>query len=289
MDALASHVAARFLAASNLQHEFEQRMEKLLAYAPENPPPHEVKEFRQWISQTFKLTGRVAPAAKRARENLERFWRFLEIAEGPGLMPGVFPKSFGESWHHLKPDLPAIVQSLSAEGTGKAPVFEKKHGGNSYVNMVGAAEPRFDALIGIIEGVFGGLNGWHRKALDGGIRVVFAGPKDFGGTASGKYRSEKDELWIRATPGGRIEKGGSGYGGLGYVITHELGHRYERKHHVPYDFDRGEWYTTPYSHKDGEAFAELFALSNFGMQNLGGAPLTKFEHLMTTGKMPDPV
>ncbi len=287
MDSLAPRVAARFVRA-NLQHEFEQKFEKLLSYAPDNPPPHEVVEFRKWIADNFKMTGRVPAEAKRAREDLERFWRHLDIATGHGFMPGVFAPSFGESWKWLKPQLHTIVQFLSAEGTGKVPVFEKKHGSNTYVNMVGASEQRFDALIGTIEGVFSGLDGWHRKALDGGIRVVFAGPKDFGGTASGKYLSEKDELWIRATPGGRIEKGGGGYGGLAYVITHELGHRYERKHHVPVDFDRPEWHTTPYSRKDGEAFAELFALSNFGMSSQGGPALSKFEHLMATGKMPEP-
>lgn len=287
MDPLAPRVAARYLAA-NLLHEFEQRFEKLLSYAPDNPPPHEVHEFRKWISDNFKLTGRVPTEAKRAREDLERFWRFLETAEGHGFMPRVFAPSFGESWKHLKPYLPMIVQYLSSEGTGKSVVFEKKVGGNTFVNMVGASADRFDGLIATIEGVFSGLSGWRRKALDGGIRVVFAGPKDFRGTSSGTYRSEKDELWIRATPGGRIEKGGAGYGGLAYVITHELGHRYERKHHVAVDFDRPEWQTTPYSRKEGESFAELFALSNFGMKNLGGVALSTFEHLMETGKMPAP-
>ncbi len=289
MDPLASRVAARFLEAS-LEHEFAQRFDKLLSYAPDNPPAVEVHDFRKWIAANFKLTGRVPAEAKRAREDLERFWRYLETAESHGFMPGVFPTSFGESWHHLRTELPTIVQFLSAEGTGKAPVFEKKVGGNTYVNMVGAAEPRFDAMIGAIEGVFSGLSGWRRKALDGGLHVVFAGPKDFHGTASGKYRSEQDQLWIRATTGGKIEQRGAGYGGLAYVITHELGHRYERKHHVLFDFDRPEWLTTSYSHKDGESFAELFALSNFGITNQGGGEiLPRFEHLMATGKMPSAV
>jgi hypothetical protein len=286
MDPLAHRVATRFLRAS-LGREFEQRFDKLLSYAPDNPPPAEVKEFRKWISENFKLTGRVPAEAKRARDELERFWRFLEHAEGHGLMPGVFAISFAESWHHLKPYLPTIVQSLSTE-SGKVIVFEKKVGSNTFVNMVGASESRFDSMISAIETVFGGLSGWRKKAVDGGVRVVFAGPKDFPGTASGKYRSDKDELWIRATPGGRIDKGGNGYGGLPYVITHELGHRYERKHHQPFDFDTSGWYTTPYSHKDGEAFAELFALSNFGIKGQWGPRLDTFEHLMTTGKMPSP-
>ncbi len=287
MDPLAPRVAARFMAAS-LEHEFTQRFDKLLSYAPNNPPPAEVHAFRKWVSENFRLTGRVPAEAKRSREELERFWRSLEYAERPGYTPGVFPDSVHDIWQSIKRELPTIVQYLSAEGTGKAvPVFEKKVGGNTYVNMVGATPERLDTMISTIEGVFGGLSGWRHKALDGGIHVVFAGPKDFRGTAGGTYKSDKDQLWIRATPGGRIERNAGGYGGLAYVITHELGHRYEKKHHVPFDFDRPEWHTTRYSKNDGESFAELFALSNFGITNQGGGHLLPtFEHLMTTGKMP---
>ena len=142
-------------------------------------------------------------------------------------------------------------------------------------------------MISGIEKVFSELVGWRKKALSGGVRVIFAGPKDFHGTASGTYRSETDELWIRATPGGKIQRAGSGYAGFDYVIVHELGHRYERKHHQPYDFDSSAWHTSRYSRKEGESFAELFALSNFNMTSQGGAEvLPRFEHLMTTGKMP---
>jgi hypothetical protein len=289
MDPLAYRVAHRFLTAG-LEHEFVQRFEKLLSYAPDNPPPADVHAFRKWVSENFRLTGRVPAEAKRSREELERFWRFLEHAEGHGYTPGVFPESVVDIWASIVRELPSIVQYLSGEGTGKAvPVFEKKVGGNTYVNMVGATSDRLDAMISTIEGVFSGLSGWRHKALDGGVHVVFAGPKDFRGTAGGTYKRDKDQLWIRATPGGRIDKAGGGYGGLAYVITHELGHRYEHKHHVPFDFDRPEWHTTLYSRNDGESFAELFALSNFGITSQGqggGHLLPTFEHLMTTGKMP---
>jgi hypothetical protein len=288
MDPLAPRVAARFLAAS-LQQEFEQRFEQLLSNS-DNPSPLEVHGFRKWISENFKITGRVPKEGKRAQEELNRFWRALELAtQRFGLEPGKFATFYGDLWRQIKHEIPHMVQFLSGEGTGTVvPVFEKKVGSNTYVNMVGASADRFGAMIGTIEGVFSALRDWRQKALDGGLHVVFAGPTDFTGTASGKYRREQDQLWIRATPGGRIDKGGSGYGGLAYVITHELGHRYERKHHVPYDFDRPEWFTSRYSQKDGEAFAELFALSNFGITAYKPDVVAKFEHLMTTGKMPAP-
>ncbi len=262
-------VAARHLSAS-LETEFERRFEALLAYAPDNPPPAEVGAFRKWLSDNFKLAGRVPNEAKKPKEELERFWRFLDMAASPHLLPGAFQTSFRGAWEeHIRQMIPQFVQLLSSEGTGKVINFEKRVGTNTYINLVGAGEDRFDAMVGTIEKVFAELKGWHRGALDGGVRVVFAGPKDFRGTASGRYRSDKDELWVRATSGGRLEKGGDRYGGLGYVITHELGHRYERKHPLGVDFDQGSWHTSTYSRKEGESFAELFALTNFGMTSDG--------------------
>lgn len=305
MDPLAYRVAARFLRA-NLEHEFIQRFEKLLhSPGPMGPTPEEVQDFRKWITDNFRLSGRVPKEGKMAQSELVGFWKNLEQATTRFGLVGVQDRDPGDEhhgkskfflwfhdfWEHrVKRELSNMVKYLSSEGTGKTvPVIEKKVGGNTFINLVGASEARFDEMISGIEKVFSELVGWRKKALAGGVRVIFAGPKDFHGTAGGTYRSEKDELWIRATTGGRIEKNSGGYGGLDYVIVHELGHRYERKQHVPFDFDRPEWYTSRYSMKDGETFAELFALSNFGMTNQGGAEvLPKFEHLMTTGKMPPP-
>jgi hypothetical protein len=297
MDPLAARVATRWVRAS-LEQEFVHRWEKLYN-APGGPPPEDVAAFRKWIADNFKLSGRVPKEGKMAQEALNGFWRSLERATQRFGLEGVqireedqgkspFRVWFGHQWENLvKRELPNMVEYLTTEGTGKAlPVFEKKVGGDTYVNMVGASAERLDAMIATIEGTFGTLKGWHRKALEGGVHVVFVGPKDFRGTASGTYKSATDQLWIRATPGGRIDKGGGGYGGLAYVIVHELGHRYERKHHVPFDFERSEWMTSPYSQKEGEAFAELFALSNFGIKHWHPDVIAKFEHLMETGKMP---
>ena len=269
----AMRVAARFerLFTASLANEFTSRFEKLMGYAPRNPPPQEVADFRHWIATNFKLTGRVPAEAKRAREDLERFWRSLELAASHGAVEGVFSRFYKEAWERdIVPQIPTIVQYLSSEGSGKAHTFEKQVGDRTYVNMVGAGEARLDDMIAVIEKVFSELRGWRKKALDGGIRVVFAGPKDFHGTASGTYKRAKDELWIRATAGGKIQRGGDNYGGLGYVITHELGHRYEEHHPVGINFDQGNWFTSPYSTKEGESFAELFALSNFGMREVHG-------------------
>jgi hypothetical protein len=281
VDVLTLRVAARHFRAS-LEHEFEHGIQKLISYGPDhNPPPAEVKEFRKWIFDNFQFQ-KGPKQYKREREELDRLWRFLEHGESLGINPGGFSKMVESLWGQMKSYLPTWVAIFSKSGGAMKPIqSEVKVGGNTYVNLVGASDDRLQSMIKVIEEAFGGLKGWRRKALDGGLKVVFAGPRDFRGTSSGKYRSEQDELWIRATSGGRIDKGGTGYGGLQYVITHELGHRYERKHHVQYDFDRSEWQTSRYSSKDGEAFAELFAISNFGIT--GPWPrdrVERFEKLM---------
>jgi hypothetical protein len=79
-------------------------------------------------------------------------------------------------------------------------------------------------------------------------------------------------LYVRATP--QVFKRTRGtYGAFDYIIIHELGHRYERKRGLPVDFDQAEWWTTKYSQTEGmggsESFAELFALSNFGLTGYG--------------------
>ncbi len=281
MDPLAPKIAARYIAAS-LEHEFVQRFEKLLAYAPNNPPPEEIKAFRKWISEKFHFT-RTPKGLKREREELERLWRGLEHTESRFIMPGVFHFMYGDDrWTAIKRMIPAWVAGFtSEEGSAKAITHEKTVGGNTYTNLIGASDARLNGLIDTIESAFHGLKGWRRKALDGGINVMFLGSKDFHGTVSGKYKTDKDQLWIRATPGGRIDKGGTGYAGLAYVITHELGHRYEHKQRVPSNVEGNGWYTSPYSLKEGEAFAELFALSNFDIRGTWGDTLDRFERIMT--------
>lgn len=281
---LAHRVVARFLTAG-IQDELETRFEKLLSYDPRPPPPSEIREFCAWLAANFKLGGRVPKEGKMAQEELAGFWKTLQqigLDGGASNFAGFF-RSFWD--HRIQREMPNIIRYLSEEGTGKALVTEKKVGGNTYHNLVGASAERFDGLIDTIEGAFSTLKGWRRKALDGGVHVVFAGPKDFRGTASGTYKQDRDQLLIRATPGGRLDKGGTGYGGLTYVIVHELGHRYAHKHRLPVDFEKSEWFTTPYSKKDtmsgGESFAELFAISNFGITGAWDQSIVdRFEELM---------
>lgn len=282
MDPLTGRVVQRFVRAS-LEHDFEKRIHDLLAYAPDNPPASEIRDFRAWLVNTFHFQTRATPKGfKREKEELDRFYRALAIGEESGVMPGAVIHTIESLWGQMKQYVPTWVSVFSSsEGAAKPITREVKEGGNTYVNEVGANDKNLAEMVKTIEHVFANLHGWRKKALSGGVVVVFKGPKDFRGTSSGTYKRALDQLWIRATTGGRVERGGSGYGGLAYVITHELGHRYENKNHVPYDFDRPEWHTSRYSHNDGETFAELFALSNFGITNQGDpAVLERFEKLM---------
>lgn len=80
------------------------------------------------------------------------------------------------------------------------------------------------------------------------------------------------------------------YGSVDYILIHELGHRYERKNHVPEDFDQTEWWSTRYSTMEGESFAELFAMGNWPAvarasllvdQEELGKRLQRFEQVMS--------
>ena len=113
------------------------------------------------------------------------------------------------------------------------------------------------------------------------LKVALAPPGDFNGTATGKYKTDKDVLYLRATP--KVLKGLSSgkYGSPEYILIHELGHRYERFNKLPADFDRPSWWTTRYSQKEGEAFAELFAIGHFGIKGTWDAEtLSRFEAVM---------
>jgi hypothetical protein len=157
---------------------------------------------------------------------------------------------------------------------------ELKVGGNTYLNLVGFDEKKLKTYVAALEKVFDEVKGWRRKALSGGIRVALAGPSEFHGTAAGVYKSAQDTLFVRATPNVLKRTQGT-YGAFDYIIVHELGHRYDRKVGPGFDFERQEWWTSRYSQKEGETFAELFAISNFGMKgDWNQAVVEKFNELM---------
>jgi hypothetical protein len=195
-----------------------------------------------------------------------------------------------DQWEkRVKPTVPALVQFFSAEGDRsrgkKEEVVEIKLSHATYFNRSGMSSTTFKKYAGAVDQVLGTLKGWRRKALKGSLKVVFVGAQQM--KVQGKYRQATDELWVRATPKVLRRDAGT-YGGFDYIIVHELGHRYERYNSLPtVGFDRDvTWRTTRYSYNDGEAFAELFALSHFKIKGTWGKKLEAFETVME-GRVPN--
>ncbi len=184
----------------------------------------------------------------------------------------------------LQPYFDTILK-MFGEGHGTIIPKEMRSGDVIYRNDVGLDEKRLKAFVAKLDALWASVKGWRRKAFVGGMTVVLSGPKAFRGTASGVYRSAQDEMHVRATP--KVLKRSSGYGDPQYILIHELGHRYEYKvGGLPTNFDSASWVTTRYSMKEGESFAELFALGHFGLQGKwDGVKVQRFEQVMSTGRL----
>ena len=277
-------VAARFIQAG-LQQELTQRMDKLFS------APHDdgaAAESVKWFKDAFRIdTAKTPSGQKKLKELAGKFLWHLNAGSKRDMGGGTVWKgqesNFKEAariWEQeLKPLVADLVRYFSDEG-GKVVPKEVAVGGHTYFNLVGFDEKALGKIVQSLESVFNEVKGWRRKALSG-LKVALADPRHFGGTAGGKHRTSEDTLYVRATPAVLKRTRGT-YGALDYILVHELGHRYDHKVGTAnVDFDRPECWTTPYSKNgDDEPFAELFALSNFGMKGTWGDTLDKFEKLM---------
>jgi hypothetical protein len=259
-------VARRFIQAQ-LEHELVHRMEHLFA----DWDAGNATVTAKWFQDTFRFdTTKTPKGQKKLKEDASAFHWFLRDA---GTRTDINGKEYSnprsaieakKRWEaDIRPHASDLVRYFTDEGGTTVPK-ELVFNGNTYQNRVGFNEEKLGLYAKRLDSIFSQLQGWRAKALSGGVTVALTSPKDFRGTAGGKYRASEDALYIRATPNVLNREGGS-YGSFEYIIAHELGHRYEHKHHHPTDFDRLEWHTTPYSRKEGEAFAELFALGQFGI------------------------
>jgi hypothetical protein len=221
-------------------------------------------DVSRWMRDNMTIFGRAPAQAKNIKGQMEKLAELLSnVPKWGAQQQEPFLK---QVWLNTVPFL-AEVEMLARSG-GAVPT-EVRVGEHTFLNEAGLSADSFKKYIAAMTTLFDQLEGWRRGALKGGVVVVFAGPKSFRGTSAGKYQSEHDRLLVRATPA--VLKRGSGtYGAPDYIIVHELGHRFERKHRLPTDFDKVEWLTTAYSQKEGEAFAELFALGHFGMTEVHG-------------------
>lgn len=284
MSDLAYRVARRFIQA-NLNQELVQRMHQTFTKYDD----HVATDTANWFQQTFHFdTSKTPPGQKKLKNLVSAFHWFLRNAGIHALSIGGQSKEIpGEesAWREakriweqeLQPLSSDLVKYFSDEGIKVVPK-ELQIGQVTYMNLVGFDEKALAKLAQALEAVFDKVQGWRRKALSG-LKVALAGPKYFHDTAGGKYKADEDTLYVRATPAVLKRTRGT-YGAFDYILIHELGHRYDHKVGAKVDFDRQEWQTTPYSRNDGETFAELFALSNFGIKGTWGNTLDKFEALM---------
>lgn len=266
--------------ASGVASELSSRMADLLS---QPLVPATAKDLGTWIETTFHLSGSKTPkGAKAAKANLVSLVWYLKNGVSDRGNSEAYRPNIEAVWSQLSPTLAITVRLLSDEGDRVVPK-QMVVGDHTYLNLIGFDQAKLAEYVEGLEGVFAEVKGWRRKAFAGGLTVALAGPGEFRGTAGGVYRSGEDTLYVRATPNVLKRTRGT-YGALDYILVHELGHRYERKLHPREDFDQPRWASSKYSRKEGEGFAELFAISNFGIQGTwDNAVIDRFETLMTGG------
>lgn len=263
---------------AGLGDELDNRMKALLTQFD----PGKAKELGDWVDNHFRVNSPKTPkGGKELKDRMQRLVWVLKHRVDSSSDPEASAKARDEvakDWEIVKPQLAQLVSGFSDEG-GKVVPKELSLGGRVYINEVGFNEATLEKFAKRLDTLFDSVKGWRAKALAGTMKVVLASPRAFNGTASGKYRASEDAMYVRATPS--ILKRAEGYAGFDYIMIHELGHRYEYKVRVQQDFDRSAWYTTRYSRKEGEAFAELFALGHFGLTGTWDTGILKrFEEVM---------
>jgi len=279
----AQRVVMRFCKTAGLKDQLETRVQTFLS------GPLDIqkgKELAQWLENNFYFLGAKTPkGGKELKETLKQlhWWFKFGMTQHSHDTEKLRP-TIENVWGEIKTNLPAVVKLFSEEG-GKVVPKEMRVGANTYLNLSGFTEDQLNDYIKGLEQVFDQLKDWRKKALGGGLKIALAGSNDFHGTSAGKYKSEEDTLYVRATPNVLKRTRGS-YGAFDYIIVHELGHRYYSKRRPDMDFDKPQWWTSKYSRNEGEAFAELFAISNFDIRgSWDRAIVDKFEDYMTTGKI----
>lgn len=278
------------IVSGQLVDELRSRIDRLV----NDVSPEGARQFAKWFDDTFSVRGSRTPKGmKSVKDNVLWFLRVVDTLASIGTEPGAtYSTSEGyfvsqgaelrSRWDRVASDIDAFVVAF-ARGLTNVP-SDVRVGGNLYINKVGLSEKVFNETVQAMERIWHGITGWRRKALDGGLRVEFAGPESFRGTVGGKYRRADDTLLVRATPK-LLKRGNGSYGAIDYVLVHELGHRYEKNHPVD-RFDNSGWWTTAYSRQEGETFAELFAMGLFKPSNARVVVddlemvLTKFENAM---------
>ena len=133
--------------------------------------------------------------------------------------------------------------------------FTIKIGNCTFTNKTRASSQRVSLWIEQCLETIGQIKGWRHPAIEGNLKIVFNEGTHY------KYlavcKRDADEILLKTTCS--IFKSKEA---MKYILTHELGHRYEYRHKFRIDFREKQWATTSVSRsKPTEHFAELFAFS----------------------------
>jgi hypothetical protein len=234
-------------------------------------------ELVSWIDSLKLKTGKAPRGLKKEFEKLQWIARkvdfYAKFIEKPKhIFQMLNPDSDYDSYvESLIRDIQTSFTLMSVEDIKKVEakllnkaqeVSELKLSNATYYNESTMSSKKFVTQSKVIDKHLGTFTGVHKKALTVKPLVVRFVKKEQS-KATAVYKTMLDEIYIRPD---RKFITGDGYGSFVYIITHELGHRYEaivkdnsKLHHI---------FTTNYSQKDtmsgSEAFGELFAISHFG-------------------------
>lgn len=273
----------RMLIAAELQRELSNWMADILAVLEDPSWPETFKtdltagsdmsleagRLQAWLNKSFRLHGTSTPkggkSAKEALLELEKAINYIRIffASDGGVTPeGVtfFSGRVRTAWNEAQPQLSDIERMFGNVDQKDQDRSEITVNGVRMINKVGLSAATFDKFVKKTVAAISQLTGWQAK-VKSNLTIVFAPAKDFrSANVWGVYKRGLNTLFIRATPDVLKKHSSGGLGSFDHVVLHELGHHYENTHKT-IDCDRVEWKTTSYSRTEGEAFAELFALS----------------------------
>ncbi len=236
----------------------------------------DLKRIRDWLSGLNIKVGKAPPGMKKLLTELKfvqkQFDTIDEYADSKFMTPEQ-KKAFTDSAIR---NINATLSRLTEEdinkidtklGKKEAEPDTIKQGSTTYINNSNLNFKKFKSLVSDMEGYLKKLKSFHKKVVTVKPLTIRFVKKDLSKTAA-KYKQDKDEVWIR--PDSKKIIKGDGYASFYYVLVHELGHRYDYFIKQKTDFDKPKWYTTKYSRTDSiagsESFAELFALSHFGVK-----------------------
>lgn len=212
-------------------------------------------EVLEWITY-FKKSGK-------APRGMSKVFKDIQYLHGiadrkPNFVPQPVTAMFGW-WDHYGYDMKEIVEKLANKNETTKVILN----GVTYYNYSSMSEKRFISTTKKIDSFFKNFKSKYKLPLQKNLEVHFKYSKEI--RAKAVYKSLLDQIWVKESSKVDTEA----YGHLLYILVHELGHRIQKifpYETPPVDFDKPEWWTTDYSRKEGESFAELYAINFFGVK-----------------------